>query len=545
MSSEEKGHRTSFLRRRGKILLILCALFLAILAVGLALLAHYAEPLLRAKVIETLSTRFQSRVDLDELTISGIRGLAVAGKGLRIYGPTDPNIHKEGTQPLVGVDEFRFRIGLLSLLHTPVRVGTVYMQGLELNIPPKQDRQQMSRMSPQGGKIKIVVGEFHSDRAMLVINTSRADKAPLEFDIHHLVMRNIGDGRPLQFKAILVNPKPVGDIDSKGEFGPFNVIDPSQSPVSGEYTFSNADLGTLKGIGGILSSEGRYQGTLGEIVVDGETDTPDFRLNISGRPVPLKTTFHAIVDGTTGDTFLQPVQATILNTPLTATGFVVRSTNAKGHRIKLDVSIPSGKISDLLRLAVRTDPPVMTGTVHLRTQLEIVPGDPDLADRIRLHGKFQVTSAHFSNEHIQSRVDALSMRSQGKPRQARDAIPDNVKSRMGGDFVLENSMLTLPNLLFEMPGTRVALAGDYSLDGNQFDFHGKARFDASLSQMVGGWKSIFLKPVDPFFRKNGAGTELPIKITGTKSEPHFGLDFHHKGQSSDDTTPERAQNQGK
>ena len=59
-----------------------------------------------------------------------------------------------------------------------------------------------------------------------------------------------------------------------------------------------------------------------------------------------------------------------------------------------------------------------------------------------------------------------------------------------------------------MPGTRVALAGDYSLDENQFDFHGKARFDAHLSQMVGGWKSIFLKPVDPFFSKHGAGAEL-------------------------------------
>ena len=79
-----------------------------------------------------------------------------------------------------------------------------------------------------------------------------------------------------------------------------------------------------------------------------------------------------------------------------------------------------------------------------------------------------------------------------------------------------------------MPGTRVNLDGTYSLDGNQFDFHGHARFDAKLSNMVGGWKSILLKPVDPFFSKHGAGTEVPIKITGTKSEPHFGLDFGQK-----------------
>jgi hypothetical protein len=39
---------------------------------------------------------------------------------------------------------------------------------------------------------------------------------------------------------------------------------------------------------------------------------------------------------------------------------------------------------------------------------------------------------------------------------------------------------------------------------------------------------MLLKPVDHFFSKDGAGTEIPIKITGTESEPHFGLDFRDK-----------------
>ena len=62
----------------------------------------------------------------------------------------------------------------------------------------------------------------------------------------------------------------------------------------------------------------------------------------------------------------------------------------------------------------------------------------------------------------------------------------------------------------------------------RFDFRGKVRMDAKVSQMVSGWKSILLKPVDPFFHKNGAGTEIPVKITGSKSELHFGTDFHDK-----------------
>ena len=48
--------------------------------------------------------------------------------------------------------------------------------------------------------------------------------------------------------------------------------------------------------------------------------------------------------------------------------------------------------------------------------------------------------------------------------------------------------------------------------------------------MTTGWKSILLKPVDPFFRKNGAGAEIRFKISGTRDDLHFGLDFHRQDE---------------
>jgi hypothetical protein len=127
------------------------------------------------------------------------------------------------------------------------------------------------------------------------------------------------------------------------------------------------------------------------------------------------------------------------------------------------------------------------------------------------------------------------MRAQGRLDEATDNIPDNVHSRMKGDFDLLNSELTLTGLEYTVPGLRVDMNGVYSLDGNKFDFHGKARTDAKLSEMTTGWKSLALKAVDPFFSKNGAGTEVPIKVTGTRSEPKFGFDFGHKdGDKSED-----------
>jgi hypothetical protein len=52
------------------------------------------------------------------------------------------------------------------------------------------------------------------------------------------------------------------------------------------------------------------------------------------------------------------------------------------------------------------------------------------------------------------------------------------------------------------------------------------RTKAELSQMVASkWKSILLKPLDPFFKKHGAGAEIPVRISGANGKPRFGLHF--------------------
>jgi hypothetical protein len=63
------------------------------------------------------------------------------------------------------------------------------------------------------------------------------------------------------------------------------------------------------------------------------------------------------------------------------------------------------------------------------------------------------------------------------------------------------------------------------------DFHGSLGLEAKLSQTMTGWKRWVLKPVDPFFAKNGVGTFLRIKIDGTSKAPNFGLD-HSKPDNS-------------
>ena len=511
-----------------KLIGVVALVFLMGAFVAIRLVIAHAEPIVRARIIQTLSTRFHGKVELASFSVSLINGIQVSGSGLKIFGATDPNPNEPGMQALIGIREFRFQTALRSLFRTPMHVNTVYVNGLELNIPPKGNRQEMTNLGPKSGKLTIFVDKFVCEDTKLMINTLDPSKPPLEFAIRDLKMQDIGPGEPMKFNAILVNPKPVGDIQSDGFFGPWQQDTPRDTPVQGNYSFSNADLSTIKGIGGILSSTGEYSGTLGNIVVHGTTDTPDFRVASSGHPVPLHTEFHATVDGTNGDTFLRPVNATFLHSSLTASGSVVRVNTPHGHDIELDVVLKGAQIEDLLQLGVRTDPPIMTGPVEMSTRLGLSPGDATVADRLKLAGSFHVLRAHFSNEKVQDKLDHLSLISQGKPKQAREAEEGNVPTDLRGTFTLEDGLLSFSFLHFLIPGTHVDMTGVYSLDGQTFDFHGKAKLDASLSQMTTGWKSVLLKPVDPFFRKDGAGTEVPIRITGTQSEPHFGLDFGHK-----------------
>jgi hypothetical protein len=481
-------------------------------------------------VIETLSTRFESPVELAELHVSIANGLHVSGKGLKIFGANDPNPTAPGVQALLAIREFRFATPLRDLFREPMRVNTIYVDGLVMNIPPKSDRTQLKKMRRHGGKMSIAVNQFVCTDTKLVINTLKPGKLPLVFDISDLHLQDIGPAKPLQFNATLLNPKPVGNIQSTGLFGPLNELSPRDSAVVGTYSFTNADLGTLKGIGGILSSTGQYGGTLGRIEVNGQTDTPDFRINISGHPVPLHTNFHAIVDGTDGDTYLQPVKARLLHTSFVAKGKVEHLPNAPGHDIQLQVEMARGLIQDLLTLGVKTDPPIMSGAVAMKTNLHLPPGAGDISERLQLKGTFHVNDGHFSNEKLQKKIDDFSLRGMGEPKLINKTPEIVVPTELQGTYTLNRGMLTFSFLHFQVPGTHADMDGRYSLDGNTFDFHGKLRMDAKLSEMTTGWKSILLKPVDPFFHKHGAGTELPFKITGTRSEPHFGLDFGYDGK---------------
>ncbi len=241
---------------------------------------------------------------------------------------------------------------------------------------------------------------------------------------------------------------------------------------------------------------------------------------MAGNPVPLTTNFEVLVDGTNGNTVLQPVKANLGGTFFTTTGAVVKHEEKRRRLVTLSVLMPNGDLRDLLRLAMKGTP-FMEGRIALKTKIDIPALSGPVRDKLLLDGTFNLHDARFLRSTIQDQIDQLSRRGQGQP--SNQEI-DEVVSHMKGAFKLANQKMTFRSVSFGVQGAEVDLAGDYDMDRDVVDFHGTLKLVATVSQTMTGWKRWALKPVDPFFSKNGAGTFLRIQVTGPASHPQFGRD---------------------
>ncbi len=495
----------------------------AIVVLALILLAFAFQSSLngyaRAKFIEDFRQRYHGEPEFGELDIRILPRPHIVARNIvvRFKGRRD-------VPPLIQIQSLSARSGVISLLLH--HINYAHLEGLQIHVPPRDERasggKEPEHLDPRISK--FVIDEVTSDNAYLEILPGHPDKAPLPFSIEHLRLGPFAMDRPADFHAVLTNPRPKGLIEASGKFGPWQRDDPGETSLSGSYTLSHADLATFKGIAGTLSSNGKFAGKLNRMEADGETDTPDFMVRISGHPLPLHTRFHAIIDGTNGDTLLRPVYGQFLHSEVLARGGVVGNPGEQGHSISLDVVVSKGRLEDMLRLGLRGQPP-MTGNMSFHAKLSIPAADVDVIDKLQLDGQFGVAGAQFTQLNVEEKVKDLSRRAEGEP-----GNPDagSAVSNLHGKFSLRNAVIHFSSLTFSVEGASVQLDGSFGIHDEKLDFHGTARLEAKVSQTQTGFKSVLLKAVDPFFKKKGAGAVVPIRITGTRENPSFGLDFGRK-----------------
>lgn len=496
-------------RRRQLLFGALIAIGVTLLLAVAALSSNWAERRVGQEIVRILEARFDATAAVDEVTLTLFPRLAITGRGL-----TFTREREEHRLPFVRIDRFHASGSLVRLLR--LSIDLVEIEGFQIDVargpkPPGESMKVTAR--------DLAIDEIRVNNGLLRLLPDNPEKLPLNFQLDTVTFRDFSFERAGRYSAVLTNPKPEGLIRSSGSFGPWNTYAPRSTPLSGDYQF-DANLATINGIGGTLNSSGSFGGVLESIKVTGTATAPDFQLELAKQPLNLDTRFRAVVDGTSGDTYLEEVDATLGKSHILAKGSVAGAPGAKGRTIALDVKA-DGRFEDFLRLAVKAQQPPMRGGITLATTLVIPPGDIDVAQKIQLRGSFKILRGQFASDTVQDKVDELSRRGRGEPENER---VQNVVADFGGNFSLQSGRLDLPKFQFSVEGARVALGGNYRLPTQRLDFEGALLLDAPLSRTTTGFKSLLLKVVDPLFRKDGAGTMLPIVVTGTVSQPSFGLD---------------------
>ena len=507
-------------RRKSRILLwLLVALFVFAVIGTIAFLTVPAplEAWLQGQILVALREHYQRDVQLQNLHVTLIPNFYATADNFVV--PSRP-----GLPPFLSAKHLTVEGNILGLLfRSPIHLSWLKLDGFEIHVPPKSDAARGGKPRQHTRLANFVIDKVEADGTELYVLRKDPAREPLRWDIRKLTLTSAGVGQPMKFEAELSNPTPPGIIVTSGRFGPWNLDQPSATRVGGHYDFQHADLSVFNGISGMLSSAGDYDGVLQNIVVDGTTDVPDFQLDRGGHPVHLTTKFHAVVDGTNGNTYLQPVEAHFLNSNISVVkGEVAGRPGEKGKTIALDIEAQGARVEDVLALASKSEPAMLTGSLKLESRLTLPPGNEPVLQRMLLEGTFRVSDARFASDTVRKVITELSRRGQGNPA---DQSPQDVPAEFIGDFSLLKTKLTFHPLQFLVPGAATRMQGSYGLHDQQLNFVGDVRLDARVSEMLPGAPQWLTIPLDLIFTQHGAGTYLPISITGTREQPQIKVNW--------------------
>lgn len=366
-----------------------------------------------------------------------------------------------------------------------------------------------------GNAGKTVIDELDLSRAILQIGPARDGQ---KFVFHRVSLQNVAAGRQMAYQTSVAIPRPAGELQLRGQLGPFKNGEFPRTPVAGAYQLSGANLGVFHGISGILSSHGKYSGVLSRLDFAGETDTPDFAVTESGHQHHLTTRFHAAVDGMNGDTVLPDLRATFDRTAIqVANAHIVSKGSDPAKTVSLEIVSGRGRIQDLMLLFIKGRQSPMLGPVGFRAHVVLPPGHRAFKQRVALDGDFGIEGAAFTKPRTQASAEELSERAEGESHDD----PERVLTGLAGHVVLRGGTATFTNLSFRLPGATAHLSGTFSLVTEHVDLSGRLATEAKLSKTTTGIKSLFLKLLDPVFKGRRAGAVIPVSVDGTYDHPRF------------------------
>ncbi len=444
--------------------------------------------------------------------------------------------------PLITIRRLTTEGSYARMLTFQKRLSLVRVDGMHVTVPPESKSGTASPVMPvtQAKRRRPMnIGTVIADGAVLDFLSSTPGQTPFHLIVNKLALDGVGSNQPLSYRATIINPEPPGEIQSSGRFGPWNPRDPGRTAVTGSYTMRYANLAFFSAISGTLFSKGRFSGTLDHIEIAGTTDTPNFKVSSSSHEQRLTTEFHAAVDATDGNTFLENVIGHFDRTTLAATGRITGENGKEGKLISADVFAAHGRIEDLLDLFITAKRPPMTGDVNFGAHVEVPPENEPFLQKLKLVGDFGIGGGKFMNAHTQGDIGRLSESAEKAEKDEKGEAPENpatVVSNLKGHVAVQDGIATLSNLSFSVPGAFARMHGTYSLIDYRVDLHGTLVTRGKVSKATTGFKSLLVEAISPLFKRRASLKIVPFRITGSYRHTMVALDLgpkqrkHHRAR---------------
>jgi AsmA-like C-terminal region len=484
----------------------------------------YYFPFSRKTVSESLLESFPGELRIDRFQVHYFPhpGCVAEGVAFRLKSSSAT------VPPLVTIRKLTVQSSYLNFLVRPHLVSRIELDGLRVNVPLPMDAGSLS--SGQGRSV-ITIGEVIAQDAVLNV-VRHDDKTPLQFDIHDFSLKSASAKSGASYRVDLRNPEPPGEIHSTGHIGPFQMGKFAETPASGEYSFDRADLSVFNGITGVLSSKGKFAGSLGNLNVEGGADIPNFEVVRSGHALPLQARFVLAVNATNGDVAINNLTAMRGRTNIAVNGSVAHQEEMHGKFTSLNFTVRNGHIEDLLPIFVtgHEHASPLAGETNLTARVTVPRRGKKLLEELALEGDFDISDGHFEKTTTKARLDKFSAAASGDKKETQANPPpadstESVPAQLRGHVVLRSTVATMTDVSLSIPGADANMHGTFNIISQKIEFHGTVRTNADLSQQSSGAKSIFAKVLDPLFRKK-RGTVVPVVLNGTYRDPHFGLDLN-------------------
>jgi hypothetical protein len=515
----EQAPATSARRTIPKWLRIVGALFLCAIAAGVVVLA-LNWPFTKDAITKALEEASGRPVQIRTFSNSYFPPGCTA-EGIRFLRHKHPE-----EAPMITVEKLTIEGSFAGLFGSTKRLSAVRVVGMHMIVPPDRHAQGNSVVALNtgpGGK-GLAISKITADGALLEFMPEDRKEKPYVLRIDRVGITNVGAGEPMSYSATLTNTEPPGVIRAQGKFGPWNATDIGATPVSGTYTYDDIDLSHFKSIFGMGRARGQFSGPLSRIETHGRVDVAGFRVDGSNHAVPLATTYDATVNGTNGDVQLKPAVARFRRTRIEVRGWVAGHQGEKGKTATFDVTVPEGRVDDLLYLFTK-DQPGMSGNVRLTGKFLWPPGPLKFLQKIRMDIVFGMNGSRFTSPNTQDSVDRISESAQGEKKKQEDEDPQTVLSEVHGNIQLRNAVTAISNGSFQVPGADAAVHGTYNLLNQRVDLHGTLDTRGHLSDTTSGFKAQVLKAITPMFKKRGDTRIVPFQITGSYGNTTVGIDW--------------------